>query len=366
MTGSPRLALFVPTLFGGGAERVMVNLARGLVDRGYPVDLVLVRATGPYVQDVPAAVRVVTLARRGVARSIPALAGYLRRERPASLLATLNHANVAAIVAARFAGTGARIVVRQSNTLGRGSPGSVSGQLLPWLVRRTYRYADAVVSVSAGVGDDLVAHGIPRALVRTIPNPVVTPEVLAGARQRPSHPWFAEVGRPVIVGCGRLIAQKDFATLIRAFARVRETVPARLMILGEGPDRDALTQLVAELGLTGDVLLPGFVDAPYGHFAAARLFVLSSAWEGLPGALIQALACGTPAVATDCPSGPREILQGGRFGPLVPVGDVAALAQAMVSCLQAPRHTPPPEVWGPYSLAAAVDQYLQLLLPRNP
>jgi glycosyltransferase involved in cell wall biosynthesis len=231
-------------------------------------------------------------------------------------------------------------------------------------VGRSYLAADGITAVSQGIAEDLVcSFGLPRERVTTIYNPVVTPELLAQAQAPLDHPWFAPDAPPVILGVGRLHPQKDFPTLLRAFARVRAVRVVRLVILGEGEQRAALQQLVAELGLTKDVALPGFVGNPFAYMARAGVFVLSSAYEGLPGVLIQALACGCPVVSTDCPSGPGEILEQGAYGPLVGVGDVAALAQAMLALLAHPpaaerlRHRA-----AEFSLDRAVDRYWRVLL----
>ena len=194
-------------------------------------------------------------------------------------------------------------------------------------------------------------------------NPVVSDALRARARQPTGHRWLPGDGIPVIVGMGRLTRQKDFATLIRAFARVRQGLPARLIVLGEGEDRDDLEALCRSLGVAADVDLPGFVANPYAILARARLFVLSSRWEGLPGALIEALACGARVVATDCPSGPREILDDGRYGQLVPVEDEAALADAMRAALDGSFVAADPGAWlARFDAEANTDRYLELLV----
>jgi glycosyltransferase involved in cell wall biosynthesis len=180
-------------------------------------------------------------------------------------------------------------------------------------------------------------------------------------RQRPDHPWFAPGQPPVVLGVGRLTRQKDFPTLLRAFGKLRQQRAARLIILGEGEDRPSLQALAAELGVTDDVALPGFRENAMAYMAGSALFVLCSAWEGLPTVLIEALAAGSRVVSTDCPSGPREILQEGRLGPLVPVGDSTALAGAMATALDRPAGSVPLETLRPFTLDAAVDHYLRLI-----
>ena len=331
-----QIALFLPNLGGGGAERMMVNLAHGLVSEGIKVDLVLASATGPYLKEVSQDLNIVDLQAQGVLKSIPALAAYLRRTRPRIMLSTLQYANLAALWARRLSGVPTRVFLREANMLSVGGVSSPKNKLILSLVKRFYPWADSVIAVSDGVGADVGKFtGMDPDKIRTIYNPVVTEELLLKRLEPVPHPWFTET-TPVILGVGRLTEQKGFATLVRAFAELRQTRPARLVILGEGEDRAALQSLVGELGLTQDVDMPGFVDNPFAYMANASVFALSSAWEGLPGVLIQALACGCPVVSTNCPSGPSEVLDGGRYGELVPVGDAGALAAALLRTLESP------------------------------
>lgn len=335
------IALLLPSLAGGGAERMTINLARGLVERGCRVDLVLGQARGAYSELVPDAIRRIDLGRRQMTRALLPLIGYLRRERPRALLAAMNHTSIVALWAARLSGTRTPVFAGVRSQLSMEAQRShlLGDRLMPRLARAFFPWASAVIAVSQGVADDLRDRvGVEPSLVRVIDNPVVTPELAELASQTPAHPWLVQPVVPVVLGAGRLTAQKDFPTLIRAFAQLRAEWPARLVILGEGPERPVLEALVHHLGLDDAVALPGFQSNPFAFMRAASLFVLSSAWEGLPGVLIQAMACGTPVASTDCPSGPREILDAGGppLGPLVPVGDSAALARAMRDTLTAP------------------------------
>jgi glycosyltransferase involved in cell wall biosynthesis len=346
---------------------MMINLARGFSERGFIVDMVLVQPTGDYIGEVPQSVRVVDLKAMRVSRSVPALVRYLRREMPSFLLSTLNTANLAAVVAKRISGTTTRTVLRQSTVFfrNRRSPFSVNRTLLWSLVRYTYPSADAVIAVSQGVAEDLARiPRLPADRIHVVPNPVVTDELLTIARMTTAHPWLAPGAPPVVLGAGRLTEQKDFATLVHAFARVRRHVHARLLILGEGEERSTLQELIRRLGIEDCVQLAGFVSNPFAFMSRAAVFVLSSAWEGLPSALIQAMACGAPVVASDCKSGPREILGDGRYGQLVPVGDAGALATAILSVLLQPRQGAPREAWASFTLDNAVDRYLRVLLGR--
>lgn len=362
---STRVAIFAPDMVVGGAERSMLNLAAGLTDRGHTVDLVLARARGPFLVDVPATVRMVDLKARRVLTSLIPLARYLRRERPAALISIL-HANIIAIWARRLSGVPLHLIVSERNTLSSEAQGfrqDLRLRVMPYLVRSFYPWADCVVAVSQGVADDLVRIAkIPRQHIRVIYNPIVTPQLREKAQAACNHPWFAPGEPPVVLGVGRLSVQKDFVTLIRAFGNVRRARPARLLILGEGEERPALEALVEQLDLGQDVSLPGFVANPCPYMARAGVFVLSSRWEGLPGVLIEALYCGSPLVATDCPSGSREILADGRYGRLVPVGDALALGGAIEATLDGRNPRPSRESWQRFEQETAVDQYARLLV----
>lgn len=339
MPGAPRIGILLPSLVEGGVERVALNLAQGLLAAGVEVDLVLLRAEGAFLRDVPGRARIVDLRARRALTGGPALARYLRRERPDALVSNKDYLNVVALVAARAARSRARVLVVTHVALKRhlASTPHRRERLMPRLARVCYPWAHAVVAVSEGAADDLAGLArLPRERVRVIPNPVVTRALEAARQESPRHPWLVPGAPPVVLGVGRLTPQKDFETLLRAFALVRARRDARLLIVGEGPERGRLEALARELGLEKDVELPGTVSNVYAYMSQASVFALSSAWEGLPTVLIEAMACGAPVVATDCPSGPSEILQGGLLAPLVPVGDASALADAIAGLLEAP------------------------------
>lgn len=361
----PKLAIFLPSLSGGGAERAMLNLAHGLAEYGCAVDLVLAQAKGPYLSDVHDSIRIVDLKALRVMTSLPALARYLRREQPKALVSSLDFASIVALWARRLAGIPIRVLINEQNTISISARKSVRRRerIVPRLAKHFYPWADYVTGNSQGVADDLSqVIGLPRERIKVLYNPVVTPELQKKARVPLNHPWFEDGQSPVVLAVGRLTKQKDFPTLIRAFAQARQARPARLLILGEGADRPALEALVNQLGLNDDVAMPGFVENPYPYMRRASLYVLPSRWEGLPTVLIEALYCGPPVIATDCPSGPREILADGQHGLLVPVGDVKALAQAIESGLAGKSPLPTNKSWHPYSLDVVVDQYISLLL----
>lgn len=366
---SPNVAIFLHNLKGGGAERMMVNLANGISDLGYRLDMVLCRAQGPYLEDVSQGIRMIDLKSRRTLAAIPRLARYLRRERPEALLSALTHINVAAIAATRLARAGNRLVVSERNTISRDSsvPTTRMARLAYRSVSWTYRFADGIVAVSRGVAEDLARYsGLPRSRIETIDNPVITPRLLELAARSVSHPWFQAGEPPVILAVGRLVAQKGFSTLLKAFFDVRRDRTTRLMILGEGPERTRLQTLVHELGVANDVKLPGFVENPFAFMRAATLLALSSRFEGSPNVLVEAMACGTPVVATDCPNGPAEILKDGKYGPLVPVDAPGALADAIRQILDDPvEQSELRRRAADYSADRSAKRYIQVLFGEH-
>ncbi len=359
-----RIAFYLSSLGGGGAQRVVLTLANAMAEQGQNIDLVLAKAKGAFLQEVHPKLHVVDLRARNVMMSLPGLIRYLRRARPVALLSSLKHVNVIALLARQLSGVPVRIVVGEHNTLSQSRQSGLKNLVLPSMMRSLYPKADLVVAVSQGVADDLCESlGLAKERVQVIFNPVVRSDLALLAAEPLSHAWFQRGEPPVIMGMGRLTEQKDFPNLIQAFASLREQRACRLMILGEGELRGDLEALVKQLGLTDSVSLPGFVDSPFAYMSRAAVFALSSRWEGLPTVLIEAMACGTPVVSTDCPSGPREILEGGVWGRLVGIGDSAALAAAIAATLddeESPKVTQRAEA---FRVEPARDRYLQALLP---
>jgi len=363
-----RIAIFVPTLLFGGVERVMVNLAEGFCKRGFDVDLVAPQATGEFQACVPSTVRIVNLESPRVLTSLPKLVRYLHSERPAAVIAAMEHSSVAAIWARAIARVPTVIIATVHTNLSevvRHAP-SMKVRLVPFISRTFLHQADAIVAVSQGVAENLAQHA-PKCRPRTcvIHNPIVTADILSKAKEIVEHPWFQPGQAPVILGVGRLAVQKDFATLIRAFALLRRQRRARLVILGEGPERQHLETLVADLGVAPDVLLLGYEGNPHRYMSKAALFVLSSAWEGFGNVLVEALAAGVPVVATDCRDGPREILEKARCGRLVKVGDAEGMATAMLTSLDEAPEPAPAESLKVFTLDYVVDQYAALLPKAN-
>ena len=360
-----------------------MTLVNGFAARGYTVDLVVVAARGPLVSLLDPRVRLVALTdwveghsfarlprRVQLFIGLRRIVRYFREARPGVFMAAASHVHVPVLIAHRIAACDVPLVLRVSNHLSRSGSGGAKPKtrlFAPRLARRLYPRAAAIVAVSQGVADDVHAvTGYPRARIHALHSPILTDELRERAEAPLDHPWFAAGEPPVVLGVGRLVKQKDFPTLIRAFARVRGGRPARLLLLGRAKNnkkRRRLTDLIASLGVTADVQLAGYVDNPLAYMKRAAVLVLSSAWEGLPGVLIEALACGCPIVSTDCPSGPSEILAGGEYGRLVPIGDDVAMAAAINATLDEPPARDALRARAEeFSADRAIDRYLAVLL----
>ena len=403
---SRRIAILSPTLAGGGAERKALFIAAGLLKRGHEVDILVHRLVCHYPDEVPGRARLFYLSRRGdretralldrlavvpqpllpgptpwparVPRTalilkvrgeqLPLLmstrpprwaagiAAYVDREQPSALLAMNGLAVTATTMAASLSRHPTRIVGTLHDVLRSGR--------LRQRARRSYPFTDFAVGISQGTTAELEGiPDMPRDRIHTIYNPVVSADLERKARESPHHPWFDDRPCPVILAIGRMKKVKDFSTLLRAFALLLARRPARLVVLGEGRLRPNLQSLARELGIAEHVDFPGFKENPYAFLAKADLFVLSSTHEALPTVLIEAMACGCPVVSTDCPFGPREILEDGRLGPLVPVGDSETLAEAMMHTLdEPPEREALRQRASFFSVDRAVEQYEKLLL----
>jgi glycosyltransferase involved in cell wall biosynthesis len=356
-----RIAFLLPDLSGGGAERVALTLLEDFAARGHEVDLVVMRRRGELVGEVPPSVHLVDLAAARIRNVVRPLSRYLRERRPDALQASMWPLTIAAIIARRLARSPARLVVSDHVVLSKGYAAKPFAlRLLKVTTRLFYPLADARVVVADATADDLARlSGLGRDRFDVIYNPIFARD--ATTTPKIEAMWDAAEVRIITVGSFK--AQKNQALLIRAFARVRKARAARLMILGAGQLEVELRQLARELGIADDVVFPGFAADPWPYYASANLFVLSSDYEGFGNVLVEAMRSGLPVVSTDCDSGPGEILDGGRYGRLVPVGDERALADAMLAELDQPTDSASlrkraEELSGTHT----ADRYLELLL----
>ena len=326
--------MFRPTLGDGGADRVTVTLLQHLDRARFAPSLVLVKQRGVLADEVPADVPVIELGAPRLAAAVPHLARVIRARQPDVVVCTAGGANVVAVAAHLLAGSRARLVLSERSSLRRGDRSGLRQVVERRAKRLAYRRADVVTAVSEGVADDLIELlALPRDRVQVVYNPMIADDLGARAAEPISHPWFAAPG-PMLVAVGRLVEIKDYPAMFAALAQIRRTIGARLAILGDGPLRGMLEAHARALGLGDAIAFLGYDKNPYRYLAAARLVIQSSRAEGLPGALIQSLACGTPVVATDCDHGPREVVRDGVDGYLVPVRDSSALAERTLQILR--------------------------------
>lgn len=364
---SAQIAILLPDLRGGGAERVAVNLANGFVQRGYAVDMVLLSVTGVFLNELNPEIRVVDLQAKRLRGLLLPLMHYLRSHRPAVLLPCMWPITVIALWAAKLARVSTRVVVAEHTTWSRAE--ICNSRFTRWQVKTSMHYTfplvDGIVTVSQGAADDLARFAnLDRNEITVIYNPVVgEARPVASALLQPSAWWSGSHRR--LLAVGTLKAIKDYGNLLTAFALLPTHVNAKLLILGEGECRAALEQQAQQLGIANKVFMPGFTSDPSPYYQQADLFVLSSTGEGLPTVIIEALDAGTPVVSTDCPSGPREILSDGKFGRLVPVGDAQALAAAMAESLTTASDQEALKARAQdFSIDKAVDIYEALLFPN--
>jgi glycosyltransferase involved in cell wall biosynthesis len=373
-------------LSGGGAQRRSVALANGLATQGYDVDYVVINDSSKIKDQLSPRLRFIALnspqwggLHAALYRRLPfrivriylgaaAFARYLLAESPGAIIAGSNRVLLSAVIARQLSGRSMPLVLRATNF--------PSGNLNLWaplrpivdfglgcLLRLIYPSATVTVAVAEGVAEEVVRlSAVPPERVVTIFEPVLDETVVEKSKAPLAHPWFSAGEPPVLLGVGHLRTQKDFPTLIRAFALARKKRRMRLVLLGEGSQRHRLQSIISSLGVADDVYLAGHTENPFSWMARASLFVLSSAWEGLPAVLIEAMACGCPVVSTNCPSGPWEILDGGKYGRLVPCRDPQSLAGAIIASLDAPVNQ---QVLIDraqlFSAKASVDQYVDIL-----
>jgi glycosyltransferase involved in cell wall biosynthesis len=359
------IVFYMPNLAGGGIERVTLLLASGFILAGYAVTFLLQSADGELIDKVPANVKVVNLNVSRTLQALVPLIRFLRLETPDVFVTSYGHNNIVALWAKLLSRSSVPVVVTQHNAL---SAESVKGKglqfsrVLPCLYRLFLRFADAVVAVSTGIADEMAAiTRLDRRKIDVIYNPVIPPTFDQDVAEACDHPWFKEGAPPVILGVGRFVELKGFSILIAAFAKVARKREARLVLLGDGHLREQLEAQAKTLGLEGRIDFPGFRPNPLPYMRRAAVLALTSTHEGFGNVLVEAMACGTPVVSTDCQYGPPEILGNGRYGKLVPVGDSAALAAAILSTLDHPCDPQVLRARGfEFTVQKSVDSYLGL------
>jgi glycosyltransferase involved in cell wall biosynthesis len=366
MKSNKRIAVFLQDLKGGGAEKMMVNLCNEFTKKGCQVDLLLVRKEGPYVDRLNDDINVISLNCKKVLFSLIPLIIYLRKYRPDAFLSTFPHVNIMAIIARKISGVKLTLVIREANNVELSKKNArqlsirISYMLLPFF----YRFADHIVAISEGLGKQL-KRLIPSKKTDThvIYNPVIddTIDTMLQSPIPPGFEFIKNIKKPIIMGMGRLVPQKDFETLIKAFKIVREKKDASLVILGEGYLREELLKLAEDLNISNDVYLPGFTNNPYKVLSMGDIFVLSSRWEGFGNVLVEAMYCGLSVVSTDCPSGPSEILSGGLYGKLTPVGDADEIANELQYLSSISTNVNLHHYLSKFSLKSISTQYLSLL-----
>lgn len=362
--------LFIRALHGGGAQRAMVRYANALSSKGYDAYILTLDSKGAFSDELDVNVKVITLPAKRILSAIPRLIMSIRSIRPNVIMVTEPACNIALIIANMLSFTKTRLLIREGlfpSVAVKESPyfqTRIAYRLAPIL----YKRADVIVAIASEMAEDLSEFlSLPRKSITLIPiNPVVTPELYEKAGQEVKHPWMVDKNIPVIVGVGRLEAQKDFKTLIKSFCLLRKDVDCKLLILGEGSLRESLSLQISNSGYARDIELLGFCSNPFPYMSNCDVLVLSSRYEGLPNTLIEALACGSPSVSTDCKSGPRDILDHGKYGYLVPVGDEVMMSIAIKKTIARPIDRCILKDRGAcYTLENSINAYLPYLFPED-
>lgn len=360
----PHITIYLYSFYDGGAERVIVNLMQGFVSKGVKVDLLVnTKTNSSYFKMVPSEVRVFEF-NVGYRKGLSKLINYLKSEQPTALLSALHYSNEIAILAKHLARVKTKVIISEHNTISvrAQNASNLKQRLEPIAAKIFYPWANGIIAVSKAVAQDIRAvTNLSEKHIHTIYNPVITEEMLEKSQAPLEHRWFQSGEPPVILGVGRLCPQKNFSLLICAFARVRKSQEARLVILGDGPEKENLLSLVNTLSLTQDVALLGFKPNPYPYLLKATVFVLSSNWEGLPTVLVESIALGTASISTDCPGGSAEIIEGQDHCELVPSGNEIAMAETICKILLEEKTRKNSLKLNRFSQAKVTNQYLNIL-----
>lgn len=357
-----KVTLLLPSARGGGAERVMIQIANHLARKGYIVELVLVKAEGPFLGEICTQVKVVDLQSQRTFYALPRLAKHIDIEKPDVILSALTHVNIAALIAKLWAGSGVKLIVTEHSNPKKALFSGLKSSFLRLLVKLLYKKADWVVCVSDGIRSTFMQYmKVPKEKLITIYNPLNFDQIHSKMCEPISHPWVSDSSIRLLLAVGRLTKAKDYPTLLKAFARLDPKFNAHLVILGEGEDRRDLEHLASELGISRHVQFFGFNENPYAWMKACDVFVMSSTWEGLPGSLMEALACNAQIVSTDCETGPREVLEGGIWGYLTKVGDPVELCRTIERALTSQRTTIPPSATDRFRPEVVIGRYERLI-----
>jgi glycosyltransferase involved in cell wall biosynthesis len=348
----------------GGWGRVLINLANPFKRMEFNVHFALDDTSGSFTKHLDPGIEVYPLKTSHPVSGIPYFSRYVLRNRPDIILTAGVKHTVLSLKVRWLTRVSSKIYPTIHNTYGEAFKELKTSKYRARLkkLQKYYPHCDQIVAVSEGVNEDFCSlTGIPAELVTTIYNPIYEEEMIQRSLDPIEHPWFQHGQPPVILGAGRLVKQKNFSLLIKAFDLLRSKTKCRLVIIGEGRERELLESEAHVSDHSNDIALIGFEDNPFPFLARSSVFVLSSSWEGFGNVLVEAMATGTPVVSTDCPNGPSEILMGGKYGRLVPMNDPKKLAEAIQDTLVNPL---PSEVLkeraSAFSIDSSAENYLRL------
>ena len=330
------IAFVLPTLEIGGAEKMTLNLIQGLLNFGYKIDLILIDAKGPLLKNVPKGCNIINFKSKHVFFPFLKIIKYLKKSNPTILISTLTHLNTITIISILISRVKPKLIImEQANLTSATKNNNLKVKFVSILAHFLYKRDDFIIAVSEGVKQDLLKkiQGIENK-IRVIYNPVLNKDIFLMSYEPVYHKWFLEKNMPIILSVGRLSKEKNYSTLLQAFKLIKGVNKCKLVIMGEGPERENLENLAKSLQINEDLWMPGFDINPYKYMSKSDIFVLTSIYEGLPSVLIEALALGLPLVSTDCESGPREIIKNNINGLLVKVGDYKYLSQAIIYILK--------------------------------
>lgn len=358
-----KISLFIPTLDGSGAEKIALTLANSFVARGYQVDLIVIKSGGKFYNQLDSSVNIINLNCSRIIFCFFSLINYLNKNKPDVFLSSLTHSNIISIIASLFSKVKTKVIVIEHGLKTKLFKNiNFKNRLIDLLMLFIYPKAYRIIAVSKDVAKNIsMRSGVQLSKIDTIYNPIVSNSILLKSKVKINHPWFLEGQPDVILSVGRLTEEKNFSLLIRAFANVRSKHNVRLLILGEGKLRSQLTSLASKLGVEKDFSMPGFVENPYAYMSKASLFVMSSDYEGFGNVLVEAMACGAPVISTNCPGGPKEILENGLWGKLVPVSNLDVLTDTILKTLNEKNHPNSFKRANDFRIDIKVEEYIELM-----